>query len=187
MVKSKRFWLPFAGAMGVFVGAIVALNVFGGLTITLGSSLPTVLVRYEPGAPVGRGQIASVCFPEDVIDFARRYHVQWFGTGCPTGAGHVFKIVAAVAGDTVTIWRDGVYVNTVRFPMSAPLYADRVWPSVHLGVPFTVPRGSVVLMGLNVRSLDSRYVGLFPVSSIVGRIDPVWPAAGIVVSSNMKG
>src|SRR5450755_3451100 len=98
MVRSTRFWLPFGGAMGVFVGAIVALSVFGGLTVTLGKSLPTVIVRYEPGAPVARGQIASVCFPQDIIDFTRRYDVRWFGTGCPTGDGNVFKIVAAVAG-----------------------------------------------------------------------------------------
>jgi conjugative transfer signal peptidase TraF len=186
MVRSTRFWLPFGGALGVFVGAIAALSVFGGLTVTLGESLPTVIVRYEPGAPVARGQIASVCFPQSVIDFARNYKVQWFGTGCPTGDGHVFKIVAAVAGDNVEIARNGVFIDGDRFPMSTVLYPERVLPGVHLGRPFVVPPGDVIVMGWAQNSIDSRYFGLFPVSAIVGRITPVWPGARIFESTNTE-
>jgi conjugative transfer signal peptidase TraF len=186
MVKSMRFWVPFGGALAVFAGAVVGFSAFGGLTVTLGASLPTVIVRYEPGAPVARGQIASVCFPQDVIDFTRRYHVQWFGTGCPTGDGHIFKIVAAVAGDRVMIKRDGVYIDTVRFPMSAPSYPDRVFPEVVLDRAFVVPDGDVIVMGWSPESIDARYFGPLPVSAIRGRITPVWPGPEIFAATNTE-
>jgi conjugative transfer signal peptidase TraF len=186
MVKSARFWVPFGGALAAFAGAVVGFSVFGGLTVTLGASLPTVIVRYEPGASVARGQIASVCFPQDVIDFTRRYDVRWFGTGCPTGDGHVFKIVAAVAGDRVTIARAGVTIDNVPFPMSESEHPDRVWPSVVFGRSFIVPSGRVILLGWAKSSIDSRYVGLFPVSAICGRIIPVWPGPEIFAVTNTE-
>jgi conjugative transfer signal peptidase TraF len=186
MVRSARFLVPFGAALVAFAGAVAGFTVFGGLTVTLGASLPTIIVRYEPGAPVARGQIASVCFPRDVIDFARRYDVRWFGTGCPTGDGHVFKIVAAVAGDRVTIARTGVTIDNVPFPMSAPLYPERVFPEVVLDRAFVVPDGDVIVMGWSPESIDARYFGPLPVSAIRGRITPVWPGPEIFAATNTE-
>jgi conjugative transfer signal peptidase TraF len=186
VIKSPRFWAPVGASAVAFAGIVAGCTVFGGPTLTFGASLPTVVVWYTPRAHVERGQIASVCFPQNVVDFAHRYGAQWPGFSCPGRVGHVFKIVAAVAGDRVRIARDGVYVNGSRFPMSAPAYPLRVLPEVVLGRKFTVPAGDVMLMGWSSHSLDSRYGFLFPESSITGRIYPVWPAAGIFESTNTE-
>lgn len=100
----------------------------------------------------------------------------------------MFKIVAAVAGDKVMTDADGVLVNGVRFPMSEWTDAELVWPDIleHAGLTQIVPAGYVWLIGWNPRSIDSRDFGGIPVSSIRGRIDPVWPGAGIFTSTNTE-
>jgi type IV secretory pathway protease TraF len=174
--------------VGVFIVLLGGLGVgwyqrMGEPMLTLGASLPTVLVGYKPG-PVQRGQIARLCFPTDVVAFTDRLGIHWAGRGCPNNHGHVAKIVAAQAGDFAVIRRDGVYVNGSRFPMSAPSHPDLVWSSVHFDKQFVVPSGYVLLLGWNPDSIDSRYVGLFPVSSIEGRLTPIWPSASIFASTN---
>ncbi len=76
----------------------------------------------------------------------------------------MLKRVAAVAGDRIDIDADGVRVNAVLWPLSAPRAADlagrplAVYPVAH----FTVAPGDLFLMGVTANSWDGRYYG--PVS-----------------------
>ena len=93
----------------------------------------------------------------------------------PEVAGRtLIKRVVAVGGQTVTMADGHVYVDGVMADeshakgQSYPL--DRQAISANVTYPYTVPAGYVWVMGDNrENSLDSRYFGAIPVSSITGR------------------
>ncbi len=93
----------------------------------------------------------------------------------PEVAGRtLIKRVVACGGQTVTMVDGHVYVDGVMADethvkgQSYPL--DRQALSVNITYPYTVPAGYVWVMGDNrENSLDSRYFGAIPISSITGR------------------
>ena len=94
----------------------------------------------------------------------------------------LIKRVIAVGGQTVNLVDGHVVVDGVVLDEpytlgkeSNPL--NRTAPGVDISFPYTVPDGSVWVMGDNrTSSQDSRYFGAIPVSSITGRASFVyWP------------
>jgi conjugative transfer signal peptidase TraF len=95
---------------------------------------------------------------------------------CPDGGTPLLKPVVATAGDLVDVLADGIVVNGVRVPNTAPLPADtKHRPLTHW--PFgryAVSAGMVwVASSYNDRSFDSRYFGPVPVAAIRNRARPV--------------
>jgi conjugative transfer signal peptidase TraF len=95
---------------------------------------------------------------------------------CPDGGTPLLKPVIATAGDMVEVLADGIVVNGVRVPNTAPLPADtKRRPLTHW--PFgryAVFAGTVwVASSYNDRSFDSRYFGSVPVTAIRNRVKPV--------------
>lgn len=95
----------------------------------------------------------------------------------------LIKRVIAVGGQTVNLVDGHVVVDGVVLDEpytlgkeSNPL--NRTAPGVDISFPYTVPDGSVWVMGDNrTSSQDSRYFGAIPVSSITGRAALIyWPA-----------
>lgn len=94
----------------------------------------------------------------------------------------LIKRVIAVGGQTVDLVDGNVIVDGVTLDepyiggkQSFPL--SRTADGVEVSFPYTVPRGSVWVMGDNrTSSQDSRYFGAIPVSSITGRGAVIyWP------------
>ncbi len=103
----------------------------------------------------------------------------------PTGRGvTLIKRVIAVGGQTVDL-RDGVvYVDGVAqeedYTLGKPSYPlDTQAPGVTVEYPYTVPDGYLWVMGDNrTNSLDSRYFGAIPVSSVTSRaVWTYWPVS----------
>lgn len=95
-----------------------------------------------------------------------------FGTEQPTT--YYIKRVIAVAGDTVQIKEDGVYVNGKRLDepyvnnAEAPYYGN-VNDFLKKGV--TVPDDMIFVMGDNRNhSADSRQLGCVPVNDVIGKV-----------------
>lgn len=87
---------------------------------------------------------------------------------------YYIKRVVAVAGDTLQIKEDGVYVNGSRLdesyvnPEEEPRYGN-VSDALKNGI--TIPDGKVFAMGDNRNhSTDSRAIGLVPVGDIIGKV-----------------
>ncbi|MDP3629675.1 MAG: signal peptidase I [Actinomycetota bacterium] len=82
----------------------------------------------------------------------------------------LIKRVVAIAGDTVEVYGDRVFVNGVEPSIDNVVLIGQ--EQFHLG-PFTIPPGQVYAMGDNRPiSLDSRFIGGIPLKNIRGKI--VW-------------
>ncbi len=184
----KRLWtdlyLVFV-SLGFFGLYLLSSARFGWPTVIMivGASLPDGIAWFEPGVPVTRGQIAQECLPPALATYALEHGIlpQRKDSPCPGQAMMLGKIVAAVAGDEVSVSSSGVSVNGRLWPMSTikNVAADghRVDLRLRDGA-FRVPRGEVLLLGWSPDSWDGRYWGPVPVASIRGRIIPIVTNAG---------
>jgi conjugative transfer signal peptidase TraF len=112
-----------------------------------------------------KGEYVLLCPPQvDAIEEARRRGYLAAGL-CPGGYGYMMKRIIATGGDTVTVDADGVRVNDVMLPFSAPLLTDRAGrPMPRLRTSHYVLDAAEVLLMSDVSptSFDGRYFG--PVS-----------------------
>lgn len=159
---------------------LVGLAVFQGLgyRINLTSSIPSGLYQIWPvNRPIERGDIVWFCPPDTPL--FRKARDEWkdipSGT-CPGDYTHMFKPVAALPGDWVTVTLQGVFVNGRRIPNSQSLTGLSDGRALHpmLGT-YRVKFGTVWLVShFNARSFDSRYVGPISTSQIEAFARPVW-------------
>jgi conjugal transfer pilin signal peptidase TrbI len=119
-------------------------------------SLPHTLVYLQKGVPVGRGDY--VVYRVAGRDFDAHFEGQW-----------LFKRVAGVAGDRVTVAGRDVFVNGehagfARFRTESGIPLEPVEPTV-------IPGGQFYVKGTHAQSFDSRYraSGLVRAEQIVGR------------------
>ena len=140
------------------------------------ASTPVGLYRLQPINALNNGDLVAALPPEPVASFLAQ------GGFLPRGVP-LLKHVAALAGQTIcragnTVTIDGVTIG---------IALDRD----HLGRP--LPRwsgcrrlrpGEIFLMNAGVPdSLDGRYFGPLPITSIIGRATPLW----LVSHSNDAG
>jgi conjugative transfer signal peptidase TraF len=146
-----------------------------GLRFNTTESIPVGFYRAAE-LSVKRGDLVEACPPaNDAISLAhqRGYIAAGF---CPGGYGRVYKRVAAVAGDRISVTAAGVSVNGARLPNSAPWPVDpagRALPRFR-AVDETVKPGDVFLMGENALSFDGRYFGLARSAALIAVIRPLW-------------
>jgi conjugative transfer signal peptidase TraF len=147
--------------------------------LNLTGSLPLGLYRVAT-APPTRGAIVLVCLPPPVARFALARAYVWHSPRCATQVAPIGKMIAAMAGDTVTLSAAGLTVNGCAMPASRPLPRDargRPLPHYPYG-PHVLPAGAVWLFSpYHPRSFDSRYFGPVPLSAVVTSIVPVWTTA----------
>jgi len=173
-VRTRLFGSRLAAALALAAALGLAARA-GGLRVNMTASMPRGLWRAVPGTPQ-RGD--AVFFRPDethpTIRWAREVGV--------LGAGFdrspiLLKRIVAVPGDLVT-FDDGVVVNGRPLPHSRPLARDAAGRLI----PATACAGVVSEHGFWVlgdraeRSLDSRYFGPIPRTSILSRAAPllVW-------------
>lgn len=160
-----------AGASALATGGAFAL----GYRVNTTASMPLGVWRVDPHATVGRGDVAWVC-PPNSIEFrtARRYG--FVPTGfCEGNFTPLLKPVAAVAGDTVDVSPEGVWVNGRLLPNTVAKRVDGAGRLLPL-IPqreYVVRPGQVWLLSTyHPASFDSRYFGPVPVAGVQGKATP---------------
>ncbi len=167
------------GFIGAGVGIVLLALLWAlGVRINRSESVPVGLWHEE--ALLGRlapGMVVAVCPPASpVFELARDRHYLAQGW-CPSKFEVMFKPVAAVSGDVVEVGSRGVSVNGELLPRSAPLQHDaagRPLPALPAGIYPVAPGDVWVISTYSPRSFDSRYFGALPVSSLRGRVRPLW-------------
>jgi conjugative transfer signal peptidase TraF len=175
MTQQRTLMLCAAG--GTILAAL-AMTYQAGLRFNTTPSMPIGLWKIVPGgvAPK-RGDIVTVCLPDNVtarLAMRRSYIARG---ACPDGAEPLVKPIAAAAGDVVTVSATGISVNATPISNSAPLARDEAGRALH-----SMPEGSYrlapgelwLLSGHDNRSFDSRYFGAVPVANVLGVARPVW-------------
>lgn len=134
------------------------------------ASVPTGLYRLRGIASPKAGDLVAAMPPAALSDYLAQRH--YLPRGVP-----MLKHVAAVAGQRIC--RDGRAIFVDRRRIGGARERDRlgrplpVWTGCRLLRP-----GEIFLMNPAVPdSFDGRYFGPVPVTTIVGRIAPVWTAA----------
>jgi len=165
-----------AGALGATAGVLLWLTLqpMAGLFFNGTVSLPMGIYHVRD-TPVQVGDVVATCLGEEASALAlvRGY----LGKGnCPHGTGPVGKVLAAIAGDTVTVTADGVWVGAHLLPNSAPLERDtQGYTLPEIRGPRILGAGEVWLYsGYHARSFDSRYFGPVSASAIRGKAVPLW-------------
>lgn len=171
--RSRAFRvIAFAAALTV-VGRVTAAS---GLHFNVTLSMPIGIYRLAPVPKSGvqRGTFVAVCAPIDAARLGLRRGYLANGR-CAADTEPLLKVVAAVAGDEVTISSRGVAVNECLLPHSRPLEFDSAgrplspWPHGR----YRLRRGQLWLYAGNDRSWDSRYWGRVPLSEVLARAQPV--------------
>lgn len=172
-VRRAVFW-AWLLASPFFVGLIGGWVL--GVRLNLTPSLPRgfYIVSHSPGAKLvefcPQGAAAS-------ISLSRQYRT---AGACPDGGAPLLKPAVAFPGDQVEVNADGVRVNGQLLRNSAGRFRDHLqrplepWP---YGT-YRVEPGTVwVISSFNSYSLDSRYYGAIPESSIRHHLRPLWTFA----------
>jgi conjugative transfer signal peptidase TraF len=131
------------------------------------ASVPIGLYAVHPAGRLRTGELLVVAPPENLATFldARRY--------LPKGVP-LLKHIAALPGQTVC--RTGDTISIDGSAVGAALDRDHLGRSLPVWQGCRViAAGEVFLMNRqSVASLDGRYFGPLPITTIVGRADPIW-------------
>lgn len=119
------------------------------------------------------GEYVVACLPASIALLGRRRGFLIPGD-CPNDVAPLVKVLAAAAGDTVTISPSGVFVNGNRAAASPASHDSRGMPLFPQKFrTYRIQAGSVFLLGTSTHSWDSRYFGALSLQSIIGRAHPL--------------
>jgi conjugative transfer signal peptidase TraF len=148
-----------------------------GWRVNLTASEPRGFYRLRPigSSPVPRGALVALCPPPWVTPAVFPFYM----TGdCPGGGRTLLKTVVGIPGDRIEASLEGVRINGVLLPDSAPMRRSDRYPEIRL----PEWHGAIVLgsrqywvygrgarQALAARSFDSRYFGPVSASELRGR------------------
>jgi conjugative transfer signal peptidase TraF len=182
-IASRRNALPMAASrylartLAVIACSLSVVAVLGLAGARVNTSKSIALGLYwTSGRPVQTGEYVLLCPPQvGGMEEARRRGYLAAGF-CPGDYGYMMKRVLAAAGDVVTVDTDGVRVNGLLLPHSAPLPADlagRPMPRFPAG-HYVLGASEVLLMSdASGTSFDGRYFGAVGRAQIRTVIVPV--------------
>jgi conjugative transfer signal peptidase TraF len=175
---SRRRHLFAVAAAGIL---LLMTSLRGGtprLVWNASSSVPLGLYSVEPG-PVRRGDLVLIRLPPAVAELADQ-------RGYLPKSIYLIKYVWAIPGDQVC--RFGTYVLVRGMLVVRALPRDNlsrrmpVWRGCR-----TLRSGEFFVLAYGPQSFDSRYFGLVPVTSVMGRAVLIYPAspatAGATIST----
>jgi len=159
-------------AGSVLTGSTAILFASLGVRINTTDSVPQglYLVTKDGNAP-----LVEFC-PQGIVStlsIVRGYRPAGI---CADGAAPLLKPVIAHSGDMVALTIDGIRVNGMLLPNTAPQPADgagrtlAAWPSGQ----YTVAPQSIWVASNHPNSFDSRYFGPIPAALIRHRLKPLW-------------
>ncbi len=139
------------------------------------SSLPLGFYQ-EIDAVIEKGTYVSFCPTQrPVFDMALARN--YISTGdCKNGYRPLLKRVLAIAGDTVSINKRGVFINTRHIPNSAQMETDALGaelPAYQLNQHTLSDQQFLLMSDINPKSFDARYFGLAKRSEITAVVRPV--------------
>lgn len=172
LTKNKKQSLKFIGSGIAFLvlsfGAFKGLE-HAGFRILTTASIPGNLY-LKTDAIIEKGLYATFCPPLQtpaLQTLAARGGLP-VGLNC-VSSSDITKPIAALAGDTITLQAEGVSVNGVAIPNTEVLDTDRAglpFPHIEFGTYTVKPGEAWMISNYAKRSLDSRYFGPVPVSSL---------------------
>ena len=165
----KRFgWVMTTYSAVLVIGGTALFHSAPRLIWNASASVPIGLYAVHPaGARCEQGELLVVTPPEKLATFldARRY--------LPKGVP-LLKHIAAEPGQTVCRMGDTISID--GRDVGAALDRDHLGRSLPVWQGCRViAAGEVFLMNRqSIASLDGRYFGPLPATTIVGRADPIW-------------
>lgn len=153
---------------------LVILLGAGALAVRINNtpSMPRGLYLLDPLHEPARGDLVSLCAPGAWAALARERG--YLGEGlCPEGTKPLLKRLVGVSGDVVAMVPEGVLVNDVARPRSAPHDHDRngrSLPAPHSGG--TIPSGFGLALSEHPDGFDARYFGWVPLGAMT-RVVPL--------------
>ncbi|MBS0513642.1 MAG: conjugative transfer signal peptidase TraF [Proteobacteria bacterium] len=164
--------VALAGAAGM-VGAALAFA--AGARINTTRSIPVGLY-WASSAAVEKGTYVLFCPPQAQVFHEARAR-GYIGAGfCPGGYGYMMKRVLAAQDDDVAVSDEGVRVNGVLLPLSAPRAVDaggRPLPRFQAD-RYTLGAAELLLMSdVSGTSFDGRYFGPLHRSQIQTVVSPL--------------
>ena len=173
--------VPLAAAVVlVLIGVSTVVARDAGWRLNLTASEPLGLYRLLPvtSNQIPRGTLVELCPPAWVTPRAFPFYMQG---NCPGGGKAMLKTIVGIPGDRISVSKDGVTINGVMLPGSAPRLRSNKYPEISL----PRVRGAVTLgthqywvygdgawPALAVFSFDSRYFGPIAISQIRGLAIP---------------
>jgi conjugative transfer signal peptidase TraF len=169
--NERRLRLVMILAVIVVVSRVINAS---GLRLNVTSSMPVGIYRLAPIPQTGlkRGMLVAVCVPLKAAQLGRR-RAYLSGGPCAGDTEPLLKIVAAIAGDSVSTAKSGITVNGRLLPDSKPVPVDSVgrslkpWP---LGSHRLKPH-QIWLYADHAKSWDSRYWG--PIENVLATVTPL--------------
>ena len=160
-------WVMTTYSAVLVVGATALFHPAPRLIWNASASVPIGLYAVHPAGRLQTGELLVVTPPEKLATFLdeRRY--------LPKGVP-LLKHIAALPGQTVC--RTGDTISIDGSAVGAALDRDHLGRSLPVWQGCRViVSGEVFLMNREpVASLDGRYFGPLPTTTIVGRADPIW-------------
>jgi conjugative transfer signal peptidase TraF len=160
-------WVMTTYSAVLVIGATALFHPAPRLIWNASASVPIGLYAVHPVGTLQTGELLVVTPPEPLATFldARRY--------LPRGVP-LLKHIAALPGQNVCRTGDTISIDGIA--VGAALDRD------HLGRSLPAWQGCRVIVGgevflmnrQSVASLDGRYFGPLPTTTIVGRADPIW-------------
>jgi conjugative transfer signal peptidase TraF len=128
--------------------------------LNLSSSVPYGVYRLTAiRAPLARGTLVVLSAPASIRP--------WWRSGVS-----LLKPVAAVAGDEVCGVQGALFVQGTWF---GPIYTEADGkPLPHFDGCQVVPAGTVFLASTQPKSLDGRYFGMTPLTTLTAQAVPLW-------------
>jgi conjugative transfer signal peptidase TraF len=162
--QASRGYLRCALCTGACLLGVAGLLGLAGARVNTSKSIALGLY-WTSDRPARKGEYVLLC-PAQTSVFEEARRRGYLGAGfCPGGHGYMMKRILAAEGDTVTIGAEGVRVDGVLLPFSAPLTADvagRSMPRLRTD-RYVLGASDVLLMSdVSRTSFDGRYFG--PVS-----------------------
>ncbi|MDR2819478.1 MAG: conjugative transfer signal peptidase TraF [Desulfovibrio sp.] len=153
---------------------IVLAGLYGaGFRINVTASMPPGIYRIFFDETPKRGGYVSFCPDEDAAAVALNAGYLQPGS-CMSGVRPLLKILVGVAGDTLRIAPEGVYINEALLPESAVLTKDKNGVALaHKAPEGSIPDGQAFLLANHQGSYDSRYFGFVPASRLM-KVVPVY-------------
>jgi conjugative transfer signal peptidase TraF len=107
----------------LYIGIRIAGSM--GYRINVTPSVPVGIWRVMPlSGQIERGQIVSICPPQNAAFIEARARGYLSKGRCPSGLEPMWKPVAAIAGDVIGQSTDGLVLNGIALPHTAALAAD---------------------------------------------------------------
>jgi len=186
MKKISTLLIKVLAGLFLFISVgLLLVSILMRMTNTHYNATPSLPLGFyqKVNDAIGQGAYVAFCpIKREVFDMALARN--YISTGdCENGYRPLLKRVLAMAGDTVSISKHGVFINAKHVANSAQMEADAtgaVLPAYRLDQHTLSDQEFLLMSDINPKSFDARYFGLAKRSEITAVVQPVltWESWG---------